>query len=137
LKEVTVKRALVAGIAAGTVVVGAGLIASHPTAPSLPDVQVPAMQLSNAEGMDPTALWLDLFTQASGNNFDSFSTNLPEYGPATAPGQTPLVVIDPQSSAQDFDSILDEVTGKVGNPLDAVNSAINGPDAATHLNNGS
>jgi hypothetical protein len=134
----TVKRALTAGIAAGAVVVGAGLVATNPTAPSLPDVQVPAvqvpaMQLSNAEGMDPNALWLDLFTQASGNNLDSFGTNLPDSGPAAVPGQTPLIVIDPQDSTQDFDGILDELTGKVGNPLDAVNSAINGPDAATHL----
>lgn len=93
------------------------------------------MQLSNAEGMDPTALWLDLFTQASGNNVDSFGTSLQD-SPAAVPGQIPLVVIDPQDATQDFDGIFDDATGKVGDPLDAVNSAINGPDAATHLNRG-
>jgi hypothetical protein len=115
----------------GAVVVGACLYATNPMAPSLPDVQVPAIELSNAEGMDPTAVWLDLFTQASGNNPGSFGTNLVGPGPIAVPGEQPLVVIDPQ--AQDFERILDGVVGRMGNPLDAVTSAINGPDAVTYL----
>ncbi|MGH3561499.1 MAG: hypothetical protein ACRDTN_06800 [Mycobacterium sp.] len=119
---------------------GASVLATNPTAPSLPDVQVPAIQLSNAEGADSTAAWLELFTQASGNNADSLGTNLQDLGPAALPGQTPLVVIDPQNPAQDFEGILDGVVGKMGSPMDAVTSAINGPDAVTYLilnNNGS
>jgi hypothetical protein len=129
----TVRRALPAGIAAGVVVVGAGVIAAHPTAPSLPDVEVPAVELSNSEGMNPTAVWLDLM-QASGNNADSLGTKLPDPGPAAEPGQVPLVVIDPQDNpSQNFEGILDGVVGNMGNPLDAVNSAINGPDAVNYL----
>ncbi len=135
------KRTLTA-IAAGAVVVGASFIATNPTAPSLPDVQVPALQLSSvegAQGMDPTALWLDLFTQASGNNPNAFGTNLPDSEAAALPGQIPLVVIDPHDPALDFEGILDGIAARGGSPLDAVTSALNGPGAVTYLirNNGS
>ncbi len=124
-------RAVIASITAGALVVGGTVVAAKVTAPSLPDVQVPAVQLSNAEGMDATAAWLGLFTQASGGNADSLRASLPDPESLPMPGQIPLVVIEPQD--QDFEGILDGVIGKMGNPLDAVNSAINGPDAVTYL----
>lgn len=129
------KRAVIAGIAAGAVAVGTGLIVIDPSPPSLPDVEVPAISLSNAEGMDPNAVWLDLFSQASGNNPAGVGTGAVDVGPASVPvpSEPPMVVIDSQGQAQDFEGILDRVVAKMGNPLDNVTSVINGPGAVTYL----
>jgi hypothetical protein len=101
--------------------------------PSLPDVQVPAVTLSNAEGTDATVQWLDLFAQTSAGNAESFGGYLLDPSTAVAPGESPLVLIDPQTSAEDFDRILDGVVGNVGSQLNAVTSPSNGPDAVTYL----
>ncbi|MBS9532158.1 hypothetical protein KIH27_00990 [Mycobacterium sp. M1] len=115
-------------MAAGAVVVGAALAATNMSAPSLPDVQVPAVQLSSAEGVDTTVQWLDLFAQTSGNA-DSYGGYLMDPGS----GESPLVVLGPQTSAEDFDRILDGVVGNAGSQLNAVTSPSNGPDAVTYL----
>ncbi|ORB01723.1 hypothetical protein BST33_08410 [Mycolicibacter minnesotensis] len=101
--------------------------------PSLPDVQVPAIQLSSAEGSDATVQWLDLFAQTSSANADAFGGYLLDPSASVGPGETPLVLIDPQSAAEDFDQILDGVVGHAGSQLNAVTSPSNGPDAVTYL----
>lgn len=121
-------RGLLAGIAAAALGLGATLVATNPTAPSLPDVQVPAIELSNAGELDTTAAWLGLFTQVSGSNSDVLGTGLLDSGQLGLPAHIPLVVIEPEDSSQDFDDILDGV-GKINNPL----QGINGPDAITYL----
>lgn len=126
-------RVLLAGFAAATVVVGATLAVAAPSGPSLPDVQVPAIELSNAGQGDATAAWLGLFMQASGGNADPTGAGLLESGQLGLPAQIPLVVIEPEDSTQDFDQILDGVVGKMSNPLETVRSAIAGPDATTYL----
>ncbi|OMC13459.1 hypothetical protein A5735_12215 [Mycolicibacter heraklionensis] len=100
--------------------------------PSLPDVQVPAVQLSSAEGSDATVQWLDLFAQTAAYP-DAFGGYLLDPSGAVPPGETPLVLIDPETSAEDFDRILDGVVDNVGTQLDAVTSPSNGPDAVTYL----
>lgn len=132
------KRSVIGGVAAAAVVVGAAVAAANITSPSLPDVQVPAIQLSSSEGVDTTVQWLDLFAQTSGNA-DAFAGELVNPGSVGTPAESPLVVIDPQNSAQDFDRILDGAAGNVGSQLNAVTSPSNGPDAVTYLvlNNGS
>ncbi|MEO8813915.1 MAG: hypothetical protein ABI307_05220, partial [Mycobacterium sp.] len=127
------KRSVVASIAAGAVILGTGVAVTNIVSPSLPDVQVPAIQLSSAEGLDPTVQWLDLFSQTSAGNADSLGGYLLDPGAATAPGEPPLVVIDPQTSAEDFDRILDGIVGNAGSQLSAVTSPSNGPDAVTYL----
>lgn len=127
------KRAVIGGMTAVAVVVAGAVVATNITSPSLPDVQVPAVALSNAEGTDATVQWLDLFAQTSAGNADSFGGYLLDPGAAVAPGDSPLVVIDPQTSAEDFDRILDGVVGNVGSQLNAVTSPSNGPDAVTYL----
>lgn len=119
------KRPLIAGIAAGAVALGAGVIAVHPMSPSLPDVQVPAIQLSNSQGLDATTAWLDLFSQTSAGNSDASGASLPDQGDAS------MVVIEPQ--AQDFDKILDDVVGNVGSQLNTVTAPGSGPDSVTYL----
>ena len=121
------KRSVIGGVAAGAVVVGATLAAINMSAPSLPDVQVPAVQLSNSEGVDSTVQWLDIFAQTSGNA-DSYGGYLLDPGS----GESPLVVLPP-ASAEDFDRILDGVVGNAGSQLNAVTSPSNGPDAVTYL----
>jgi len=101
--------------------------------PSLPDVQVPAVQLSSAEGTDATVQWLDLFAQTSAGNTDSLGGYLLDPASPVAPGDSPLVLIDPQNSAEDFDRILDSVVGNAGTQLNAVTSPSSGPDAVTYL----
>ncbi len=101
--------------------------------PSLPDVQVPAIQLSSAEGNDATVQWLDLFAQTSAANADSFGGYLLDPSSAVPPGESPLVLIDPETSPEDFEQILDGVVGNVGSQLNAVTSPSNGPDAVTYL----
>ena len=101
--------------------------------PSLPDVQVPAIQLSSAEGTDATVQWLDLFSQTSVGNGDAFGGYLLDPSSFSAPGETPLVLIDSETSAEDFDQILDGVVGNIGSQLKAVTSPSNGPDAVTYL----
>ena len=127
------KRAVVVGMAAVAVVVAGTIVATNMASPSLPDVQVPAIQLSSAEGTDATVQWLDLFAQTSAGNADSFGGYLLDPSSATGPGEAPLVLIDPQTSAEDFDRILDGVVGNVGSQLNAVTSPSNGPDAVTYL----
>lgn len=127
------KRAVVGGVAAAAVIVGGTVLATKMASPSLPDVQVPAVQLSNAEGTDATVQWLDLFAQTSGNA-DAFGGYLLDPSSAVAPGESPLVLIDPQTSAEDFDRILDGVVGNADSQLSAVTSPSNGgPDAVTYL----
>ncbi|WP_234808636.1 hypothetical protein [Mycolicibacter terrae] len=127
------KRAVVGGVVAAAVVVGGAVVATNMASPSLPDVQVPAVTLSNAEGTDATVQWLDLFAQTSAGNAESFGGYLLDPSTAVAPGESPLVLIDPQTSAEDFDRILDGVVGNVGSQLNAVTSPSNGPDAVTYL----
>jgi hypothetical protein len=129
---VTVKRAIFGGVAATAVVFGGIVLANDIAAPSLPDVQVPAVSLSSAEGPDATVQWLDLFAQTSASNADSFGGYLLDPSSAVAPGESPLVLIDPQNSAEDFDRILDGLVGNVGSQLKAVTSP-SGPDAVTYL----
>lgn len=126
------KRALIGGVAAAAVVGGTAL-ATNMASPSLPDVQVPAVQLSSAEGTDATIQWLDLFAQTSAANADSFGGYLLDPSSAVAPGESPLVLIEPQTSAEDFDRILDDVVGNAGSQLNAVTSPSSGPDAVTYL----
>lgn len=127
------KRAVIAGVSAGALVLSAGaVVVNNIASPSLPDVQVPAVQLSSAEGLDATVQWLDLFAQTSGANADSFAGYLPEPS-SVLPGEGPLVVIDPQTSAQDFDKLLDGVVGNAGSQLNSVTSPSNGKDAITYL----
>ncbi|MFL0181324.1 MULTISPECIES: hypothetical protein [unclassified Mycobacterium] len=121
-------------MAAAVVAVGGGIVlASNMASPSLPDVQVPAIQLSSAEGNDATVQWLDLFAQTSAANADSFGGYLLDPSSAVPPGESPLVLIDPETSAEDFDQILDGVVGNAGSQLNAVTSPSNGPDAVTYL----
>ncbi|WP_067972870.1 hypothetical protein [Mycolicibacter icosiumassiliensis] len=121
-------------MAAAAVVVGGGIVlASNMVSPSLPDVQVPAIQLSSAEGNDATVQWLDLFAQTSAANADSFGGYLLDPSSAVPPGESPLVLIDPETSPEDFEQILDGVVGNVGSQLNAVTSPSNGPDAVTYL----
>lgn len=128
------KRVAIAGVAAAAVVVGGGIVlASNMVSPSLPDVQVPAIQLSSAEGNDATVQWLDLFAQTSAANADSFGGYLLDPSSAVPPGESPLVLIDPETSPEDFEQILDGVVGNVGSQLNAVTSPSNGPDAVTYL----
>lgn len=126
-------RVLLAGVAAGAVVVGATLAVAAPSGPSLPDVQVPAIELSNAGEGDATAAWLGLFMQASGGNADPTGAGLLESGQLGLPAHIPLVLIEPEDSSQDFDEILDGVVGKMSNPLETVTSTMNGPDAVKYL----
>lgn len=126
-------RMLLAGVSAGAIVVGTTLAVTVPTGPSLPDVQVPAIELSNAGQSDATAAWLGLFMQASGGNTEPSGTGLLESGQLGLPAHIPLVVIEPESPDQDFEGMLDGVVGKMSNPLETVTSAINSPDAATFL----
>ncbi|HEU0189876.1 MAG TPA: hypothetical protein VFR17_01195 [Mycobacterium sp.] len=130
------KRGVLAGIAVGAVLAGAGLVVTNPTTSSLPDVQVPAVQLSNAEGMDATVAWLDLFAQSSGST-TGLGGGLLDSGAVSIPNEAPLVVIDEQNPAADFERILDGVIGKAGSQYSAVTSGT-GPDAVTYLilNNG-
>lgn len=128
------KRAVIGAVAAaGAVVVGGTVLASNMASPSLPDVQVPAVQLSSAEGTDATVQWLDLFAQTSSANADAFGGYLLDPNTAVSPGDSPLVLIDPEASAEDFDQILDGVVGNAGSQLKAVTSPSNGPDAVTYL----
>lgn len=127
------KRAVIGGVAAAAVVVGGTVLATNMASPSLPDVQVPAVTLSNAEGTDATVQWLDLFSQTSAGNGDAFGGYLLDPSSAVAPGESPLVLIDPQTSAEDFDRILDGVVGNADTQLHAVTSPSNGPDAVTYL----
>ncbi len=128
------KRAVVGGVAAAAVAVGGGIVlAGNMASPSLPDVQVPAIQLSSAEGNDATVQWLDLFAQTSAANADSFGGYLLDPSSAVPPGESPLVLIDPETSAEDFDQILDGVVGNAGSQLNAVTSPSNGRDAVTYL----
>lgn len=128
------KRAVVGGVAAAAVAAGGGIVlASNMASPSLPDVQVPAIQLSSAEGNDATVQWLDLFAQTSAANADSFGGYLLDPSSAVPPGESPLVLIDPETSAEDFDRILDGVVGNAGSQLNAVTSPSNGRDAVTYL----
>ncbi|MGB3475963.1 MAG: hypothetical protein WBA69_14395 [Mycobacterium sp.] len=121
-------------MAAAVVAVGGGIVlASNMASPSLPDVQVPAIQLSSAEGNDATVQWLDLFAQTSAANADSFGGYLLDPSSAVPPGESPLVLIDPETSAEDFDQILDGVVGNADSQLNAVTSPSNGPDAVTYL----
>lgn len=83
--------------------------------------------------MDATVQWLDLFAQTSAGNADSPGGYLLDPSAATAPGEPPLVVIDPQTSAEDFERILDGIVGNAGSQLNAVTSPSNGPDAVTYL----
>ena len=126
------KRSVIGGVAAASVLVGTAFAAANFTSPSLPDVQVPAVQLSSAEGNDATVQWLDLFAQTSGNA-DAFGAYLLDPAGSAAPGESPLVLIDPQNSAEDFDRILDSVVGNAGSQLNAVTSPANGRDAVTYL----
>lgn len=126
------KRTVIAGVAAGALVLGAGAVVNNIASPSLPDVQVPAVQLSSAEGLDATVQWLDLFAQTSGGNADSFGGYMLDPG-SVLPGEGPLVVIDPQTSAQDFDKLLDGVVGNAGSQLNSVTSPSVGKDAVTYL----
>lgn len=131
---VTVKRAVIGGVAAAAVIVGGVTLASKMASPSLPDVQVPAIQLSSAEGNDATVPWLDLFAQTSADSADPYGGGyLLDPSAAAAPGESPLVLIDPETSAEDFDRILDGAVGNVGSQLNAVTSPSNGPDAVTYL----
>lgn len=125
-------RTLLAGIAVGAVVVGSTVAATKLLAPSLPDVQVPAIELSNAGQSDATAAWLGLFTQVSGSNADVLGTGLLDSGQLGLPAHTSLIVIEPEDPDPDYAGLLDGV-GKISNPLEAVTSAINGPDAITYL----
>lgn len=128
------KRAVVGGVAAAAVAAGGGIVlADNMASPSLPDVQVPAVQLSSAEGNDATVQWLDLFAQTSAANADSFGGYLLDPSSAVPPGESPLVLIDPETSAEDFDQILDGVVGNAGSQLNAVTSPSNGRDAVTYL----
>lgn len=127
------KRAVIGGAAAAAVIVGGTVLASNMASPSLPDVQVPAIQLSSAEGNDATVQWLDLFAQTSAANADSFGGYLLDPSSAVPPGESPLVLIDPETSAEDFDQILDGIVGNAGSQLNAVTSPSNGPDAVTYL----
>ncbi|MGV0748579.1 hypothetical protein [Mycolicibacter heraklionensis] len=121
-------------MAAAAVAAGGGIVlASNMASPSLPDVQVPAIQLSSAEGNDATVQWLDLFAQTSAANADSFGGYLLDPSSAVPPGESPLVLIDPETSAEDFDQILDGVVGNAGSQLNAVTSPSNGRDAVTYL----
>ncbi|MEB3031034.1 hypothetical protein [[Mycobacterium] nativiensis] len=115
------------------VVIGGAVLATDMTSPSLPDVQVPAIQLSSAEGNDATVQWLDLFAQTSAGNADAFGGYLLDPASSVAPGDSPLVLIDPEASANDFDRILDGIVGNAGSQLKAVTSPSNGPDAVTYL----
>ena len=126
------KRAVIGGFTAGAVVIGGVVLATNMASPSLPDVQVPAVALSSAEGNDATVQWLDLFAQTSGNA-DAFGGYLLDPAGSVAPGESPLVLIDPQNSAEDFDRILDSVVGNAGSQLNAVTSPSNGRDAVTYL----
>lgn len=127
------KRAGVGGLAIAAVVVGGTVLADQIAAPSLPDVQVPAVALSSAEGTDATVQWLDLFAQTSAANADAFGGYLLDPSASAAPGESPLVLIDPEASAEDFDKILDGVVGNAGSQLNAVTSPTNGRDAVTYL----
>ncbi|CAJ1505114.1 hypothetical protein [[Mycobacterium] holstebronense] len=121
-------------MAAAAVAASGGIVlASNMASPSLPDVQVPAIQLSSAEGNDATVQWLDLFAQTSAANADSFGGYLLDPSSAVPPGESPLVLIDPETSAEDFDQILDGVVGNAGSQLNAVTSPSNGRDAVTYL----
>ncbi|MGB3896078.1 hypothetical protein [Mycolicibacter sinensis] len=117
-------------MAAAAVVVGGAVLATNMASPSLPDVQVPAVALSSAEGSDATVQWLDLFAQTSAGNLDAFGGYLLDPSTAVPPGEAPLVLIDPQTSAEDFDRILD---GVVGNADSQLNAVTNGRDAVTYL----
>ncbi|MGV0625801.1 hypothetical protein [Mycolicibacter minnesotensis] len=120
-------------MAAAAVVVGGTALVFQLTAPSLPDVQVPAVQLSSAEGNDATVEWLDLFAQTSAANADSFGGYLLDPSASVAPGESPLVLIDSETTAEEFDQILDGLVGNVGSQLSAVTSPSNGRDAVTYL----
>lgn len=109
------------------------MLAANMASPSLPDVQVPAIALSSAEGTDATVQWLDLFAQTSAGNVDAFGGYLLDPASSVAPGDSPLVLLDPQTSAEDFDRILDGVVGNAGSQLSAVTSPSNGRDAVTYL----
>ena len=128
-------RMLLAGVAAGAVVVGATLAVATSTGPSLPDVQVPAIELSNAGETDATAAWLGLFMQASGGNAEA-GTGLLEYGQLGLPANIPLVIIEPEGSDSDYEGIFDGMVGTMSNPLEAVTSAINGANALPALTAG-
>ena len=117
------KRAILTGIAAGAVIVGAGVISTHAGSSSLPDVQVPAIQLSNADGTDSTAAWLDLFSQTAGGNPDALGLS----DAALVNGQPPLVVIEQQDPTQGLEGLFDS------GAVDEVTSVINGPGAASYL----
>lgn len=126
-------RVLLASVAAGAVAVGTTLAVTVPSGPSLPDVAVPAIELSSAGETDATAAWLGLFMQASGGNADPSGAGLLESGQLGLPAHVPLVVIEPGGPDQDFEGMLDSVVGKMSNPLETVTSAINGPDAVSYL----
>ena len=126
------KRGVIGGFAAGAVMIAGAVLATNMASPSLPDVQVPAVVLSSAEGNDATVQWLDLFAQTSGNG-DAYGAYLLDPAGSAAPGESPLVLIDPQNSAEDFDRILDSVVGNAGSQLNAVTSPSNGRDAVTYL----
>lgn len=128
------KRTALGVVAAASVAAAGGIVlAGNMASPSLPDVQVPAVQLSSAEGSDATVQWLDLFAQTAAAYPDAFGGYLLDPSAAVPSGEAPLVLIDPETSAEDFDRILDGAVDNVGTQLDAVTSPSNGPDAVTYL----
>jgi hypothetical protein len=85
---------LPACIAAGIVLASAGMIVVTPAIPRHPDVEVPAVQLSGAEGVDPIAGWINEFPGGP-KNLETLGTDILE--PASPPGadETPLKMTDP------------------------------------------
>lgn len=130
------KKSVIGGVTAAAVVVGGTMFATRVLSPSLPDVQVPAVQLSSAEGIDDTVQVLDLLAQTSGANAESVSGTAPDSGIGGGPGvpaESPLVLIHPQNSTEEFDRILDGEVGTANSQLNQVISPNGSHDAVTYL----
>ncbi len=76
-----------------------------------------------------------LFAQTSAGNPDAIGGYLFDPATGTAPGEVPLVVIDPQTAPDDFNQILDGAVGAANSQLSTVTEP--GPLTDPNLKNGS
>jgi hypothetical protein len=103
---------LPACIAAGVVLASAGMIVVTPAIPRHPDVEVPAVQLSGAEGLDPIAGWTNEFPGAP-IDLETLGTDVLESASLPAVDETPLTMTAPFS---DFNIDLHGVFGDQPGP---------------------
>jgi hypothetical protein len=72
---------LPACITAGVLLTSAGIVVGTPAVPRHSDVQVPAVQLSDTEGVDPIAAWTNVFPDAAAD-LEMFGVDVLEPPPA-------------------------------------------------------